>query len=1097
MVFADPSRVSRLKFVTHLRGSISQICSDALSPSGASLRQVSPEVCGLCWLCPHWSLGLKEQWQADVGQQASTWVALMPEAPGGSRQQYSPLSLQVATNQPVGVWLVTVCAPVALLPFLLHLTLHACILFPAAASLPLTALLSAPSPLPYPPPHFPPNPPSPPFHPAALEPSYMAPSYLPDLAASGVSLVLLAIPCALTAALCLCLAGGGEGRGVNTNAPSRFSPVAVQGRTREAARRAAGRSHLVVLQLPWCFFNCHLLSRHQLSTFLHALSLACHLVCSQCLGWYPSQVQVSLSGAGIPLRCRYPSQVQVSLSGAGIPLRCRYPSQVQVSLSGAGIPLRCSGPFFLPPCMALTALSLVLGAFPCNPTHHCSLCALLEGRGVGSTPTLPLTSPLWPCRDGRETALQYIGIAAMRESMGLGMASQAEMSGGDGREAALQRIAIAATRESMGMGVASQDEPFACSSALHSRSAGTVPCSLRPSHRLPRSAQCNRGCSREEGGSRRVAAGGQQEGSRRATGGQQEGEYGFLSSFLFPRISSPFTPPSSSPPPPSLVPSSLCPTLQPSHPSRSLTREWQWRGTWSAQAAAALHPTFTQLSPCRALPLPVLPLELVCFPSEAEPVTPSPLVFPIACCASALLLHPSPLHQSLTLSPWAIAGGGEGRGCQRRHSCTPLLWWFVGTHGDGEEAALQRTQMQLSRAHLSLAAAALTCSPLPCCSSSHVLTSPLLQQLSRAHLSLAAAALTCSPLPCCSSSHVLTSPLLQQLSRAHLSLAAAALTCSPLPCCSSSHVLTSPLLQQLSRAHLSLAAAALTCSPLPCCSSSHVLTSPLLQQLSRAHLSLAAAALTCSPLPCCSSSHVLTSPLLQQLSRAHLSLAAAALTCSPLPCCSSSHVLTSPLLQQLSRAHLSLAAAALTCSPLPCCSSSHVLTSPLLQQLSRAHLSLAAAALTCSPLPCCSSSHVLTSPLLQQLSRAHLSLAAAALTCSPLPCCSSSHVLTSPLLQQLSRAHLSLAAAALTCSPLPCCSSSHVLTSPLLQQLSRAHLSLAAAALTCSPLPCCSSSHVLTSPLLQQLSRAHLSRALPHALAHLSPSQLKVRYLSP
>ncbi|CAI6004612.1 unnamed protein product [Closterium sp. NIES-64] len=63
------------------------------------------------------SLGLKEQWQADVGQQASTWVALMPEAPGGSRQH-------------------------------------------------------APSPLPYPPPHFPPNPPSPPFHPAALEPSY-------------------------------------------------------------------------------------------------------------------------------------------------------------------------------------------------------------------------------------------------------------------------------------------------------------------------------------------------------------------------------------------------------------------------------------------------------------------------------------------------------------------------------------------------------------------------------------------------------------------------------------------------------------------------------------------------------------------------------------------------------------------------------------------------------------------------------------------------------------------------------------------------------------------------------------------------------------
>ncbi|CAI5973607.1 unnamed protein product [Closterium sp. NIES-64] len=73
--------------------------------------------------------------------------------------------------------------------------------------------------------------------PAALTPSakcpflpylLFGPSYLPDLAASGVSLVLVAIPCALTAALCLCLAGGGEGRGVNTDAPSRLSPVAVQ-----------------------------------------------------------------------------------------------------------------------------------------------------------------------------------------------------------------------------------------------------------------------------------------------------------------------------------------------------------------------------------------------------------------------------------------------------------------------------------------------------------------------------------------------------------------------------------------------------------------------------------------------------------------------------------------------------------------------------------------------------------------------------------------------------------------------------------------------------------------------------------------------------
>ncbi|CAI5980022.1 unnamed protein product [Closterium sp. NIES-64] len=68
------------------------------------------------------------------------------------------------------------------------------------------------------------------------------PSYLPDMAASGVSLVLVAIPCALTAALCLCLAGGGEGRGVNADAPSRLSPVAVQvavGKGRRLGERLA------------------------------------------------------------------------------------------------------------------------------------------------------------------------------------------------------------------------------------------------------------------------------------------------------------------------------------------------------------------------------------------------------------------------------------------------------------------------------------------------------------------------------------------------------------------------------------------------------------------------------------------------------------------------------------------------------------------------------------------------------------------------------------------------------------------------------------------------------------------------------------------
>ncbi|CAI5996611.1 unnamed protein product [Closterium sp. NIES-65] len=72
--------------------------------------------------------------------------------------------------------------------------------------------------------------------------SISGPSYLPDMAASGVSLVLVAIPCALTAALCLCLAGGGEGRGVNADAPSRLSPVAVQvavGKGRRLGERLA------------------------------------------------------------------------------------------------------------------------------------------------------------------------------------------------------------------------------------------------------------------------------------------------------------------------------------------------------------------------------------------------------------------------------------------------------------------------------------------------------------------------------------------------------------------------------------------------------------------------------------------------------------------------------------------------------------------------------------------------------------------------------------------------------------------------------------------------------------------------------------------
>ncbi|CAI6010290.1 unnamed protein product, partial [Closterium sp. NIES-65] len=82
--------------------------------------------------------------------------------------------------------------------------------------------------------------------------------------------------------------------------------------------------------------------------------------------------------------------------------------------------------------------------------------------------------------DGREASLQQMAIAATRESIGVGSASQGGGEGrwgqhrhfptplpcgragtrGDGREAALQQMAIAATRESIGVGSASQDHAF-------------------------------------------------------------------------------------------------------------------------------------------------------------------------------------------------------------------------------------------------------------------------------------------------------------------------------------------------------------------------------------------------------------------------------------------------------------------------------------------------------------------------------------------------------------------------------------------------------------------------------------------------------------
>ncbi|CAI5942590.1 unnamed protein product [Closterium sp. NIES-65] len=186
----------------------------------------------------------------------------------------------------------------------------------------------------------------------------------------------LAPTTALSLALCVRIAGGGEGCGVNTDAPSRPSPVAVQGGG--TWMRAAGGGAAAALSSP---------SRYQLSA---GNPLRCRS---------PSQVQVPLSGAGPPLRCRCrsPSQVQVPLSGAGPPLRCRSPSQVQVPLSGAGPPLRCRCrfPSQVQVPLASVACALALTSDPPFLFHIWQW----RGGALGSTPTLPRAPPLWPCRD--------------------------------------------------------------------------------------------------------------------------------------------------------------------------------------------------------------------------------------------------------------------------------------------------------------------------------------------------------------------------------------------------------------------------------------------------------------------------------------------------------------------------------------------------------------------------------------------------------------------------------------------------------------------------------------------------------------------------
>ncbi|CAI5949474.1 unnamed protein product [Closterium sp. NIES-64] len=229
----------------------------------------------------------------------------------------------------------------------------------------------------------------------------------------------LAPTTALSLALCVRIAGGGEGCGVNTDAPSRPSPVAVQGGG--TWMRAAGGGAAAALSSP---------SRYQLSH-----PPPCPHPCPPHHGLSPSQVQVPLSGAGPPLRCRSPSQVQVPLSGAGPPLRCRSPSQVQVPLSGAGPPLRCRSPSQVqvplsgagPPLRCRSPSQVQVPLSGAGPPLRCRFPSQVQvplsgagsplrcrfpsqvqvplasvawrGGALGSTPTLPRAPPLWPCRD--------------------------------------------------------------------------------------------------------------------------------------------------------------------------------------------------------------------------------------------------------------------------------------------------------------------------------------------------------------------------------------------------------------------------------------------------------------------------------------------------------------------------------------------------------------------------------------------------------------------------------------------------------------------------------------------------------------------------
>ncbi|CAI6012957.1 unnamed protein product [Closterium sp. NIES-65] len=137
--------------------------------------------------------------------------------------------------------------------------------------------------------------------------------------------------------------------------------------------------------------------------------------------------------------------------------------------------------------------------------------------------------------------------------------------------------------------------------------------------------------------------------------------------------------------------------------SRSLTREWQWRGTWSAQAAPALHPTHQQLSSC---PASLLPFSLVFFAAspvssrfKRKPLWPLPLCFFCSRISSFTPPRLSSSHSLFLCGPLQVEGrsvgvntdapscpspvavqvavvGGEG-------GSTPLGWDGMGEYRDG------------------------------------------------------------------------------------------------------------------------------------------------------------------------------------------------------------------------------------------------------------------------------------------------------------------------------------------------------------------------------------------------------------------------------